>query len=85
MALTYQEYIAKTGCQLVCDQLVSGFPHHKVLGSIRGGLFSLTDDGKELLAQIEGSVEVAAEEPAEPKTRRRRKAEVEEVETPAEE
>lgn len=82
MAMTYQEYIQKTGCQLVADQLVSGFPHHKLLGSIRDGAFTLTEDGQEYLAQFEAAPVV---EDAEPKTRRRRKADVEEVETPAEE
>lgn len=53
MAMTYQEYIQKTGCQLVADQLVSGFPHHKLLGSIRDGAFTLTEDGQEYLAQFE--------------------------------
>jgi hypothetical protein len=53
MAMTYQEYIQKTGCQLVADQLVSGFPHHKLLGSIREGAFTLTEDGQEYLAQFE--------------------------------
>jgi hypothetical protein len=53
MAMTYQEYIQKTGCQLVADQLISGFPHHKLLGSIRDGAFTLTEDGQEYLAQFE--------------------------------
>jgi hypothetical protein len=85
MAMTYQEYIQKTGCQLVADQLVSGFPHHKLLGSIRDNSFTLTEDGQEYLAQFENSPVV---EDAEPKTRRgRRKAveETEETETPSEE
>jgi hypothetical protein len=82
MAMTYQEYIQKTGCQLVADQLVSGFPHHKLLGSIREGAFTLTEDGQEYLAQFEAA---PVAEDVEPKTRRRRKADAEEVETPAEE
>ena len=82
MAMTYQEYIQKTGCQLVADQLVSGFPHHKLLGSIREGAFTLTEDGQEYLAQFEAA---PVAEDVEPKPRRRRKADAEEVETPAEE
>jgi len=85
MAMTYQEYIQKTGCQLVADQLVSGFPHHKLLGFIRDGAFTLTEDGQEYLAQFEKPPVV---EDVEPKTRRgRRKAveETEETETPLEE
>lgn len=85
MAMTYQEYIQKTGCQLVADQLISGFPHHKLLGSIKDGSFTLTDEGQEYLEQIEGAPVV---EEIEPKTRRRRRStavDLDEMETPAEE
>jgi hypothetical protein len=79
MAMTQQEFIEKTGCEVVCDQLIMGIgPSRRIVGSIKDGTFTLTDEGQEVLAQLEGQTE-------EPKTRRRRKAGEPEVETPAEE
>lgn len=69
MAMSYQDYIQKTGCQLVADQLISGFPHHKLLGSIADGSFTLTEDGQALLEQLDAPAEAPA------KTTRKKKEE----------
>lgn len=69
MALTRQEIIEKTGCEKVLGQLIVGVgPNRILLGSTVDGVFSLTPEGEEYLANL-GDAPVKA-------TRGRKKKEV---------
>jgi hypothetical protein len=74
MAMSMAEFIEKTGCEVVCDQMIVGIgPNRRMIGYVKEGTFTITDEGQELLAQLDGQPapkrrskkgEEAAEEPA---------------------
>lgn len=72
MAISYSEFLAKTGAEEVCDQLIVGVgPTRRMVGFVKEGTFTITDEGQELLAELEGTPAPkrrkkadAAEEPA---------------------
>lgn len=68
MALSYQEVLEKTGAEEVCDQLIVGVGlNRKMVGFVKDGSFTITDDGHALLAELEA-------QPAPETPKRRRKA-----------
>lgn len=81
MALSYEQFMEATGAELVAGNIIVGImSERKKVGSLGDdGVFSLNDDGKALVEQIEAA-------PVEKATRGRKKAEAEapaETETPA--
>jgi len=73
MAISMAEFIEKTGCEVVCDQMIVGIgPKRRMIGYVKEGTFTITDEGQELLAELDGKPapkrrkkgEEAAEEPA---------------------
>ncbi len=70
MALSREEIIEKTGCEVVCGQLLVGIgPTRKMIGLTVDGEFKLTADGEEYLAALDAQPEVKS-------TRGRKKKEV---------
>jgi hypothetical protein len=70
MAISYQEFLKKTNAEEVCDQLIVGVgPTRKMIGFVKDGSFTITDEGHALLAELDGQT---AEAP-----KRRRKSETE--------
>jgi len=72
MALSYEQFMEATGAELVAGNIIVGImSERKKVGALGDdGVFSLNDDGKALVEQIEAA-------PAEKATRGRKKAEVE--------
>jgi hypothetical protein len=76
MAISYQEFLAKTKAERVAGQLIVGIMgKRQVVGTYKGGVLNLTDAGKEYLANLEP--EVVEEKPK--KTRKKNVAVQEEV------
>lgn len=71
MAISMAEFVEKTQCEVVADQMIHGIgPTRRMIGYVKDGTFTITDEGTALLAELEAK---PAEEVAAPK--RRRKAE----------
>jgi len=77
MALSYEQFMEASGAELCAGNIIVGIMgERKKVGSLGDdGVFSLNDDGKALLEQIEAA-------PAEKATRTRKKAET--ADAPAE-
>jgi hypothetical protein len=79
MALSYEQFMEASGAELVAGNIIVGaMSTRRKVGSLGDdGVFSLNDEGKVLLEQIESA-------PAEKATRGRKKAEAEvEADAPA--
>ena len=84
MALTLQEFLAKTKAEKVAGQLIVGTKKERVVaGSVKNGVFTISEEGKAYLAKLDTPAEVSVQAKVEveekPKTRGRKKKEVEEV------
>lgn len=83
MALTYEQFMAKTKAEKVAGQLIVGRKaERKLVGTYKGGVFSLNDEGKKYLAQLD----IPKEEPVveeKPKRGRKKKEVVETIEPDA--
>jgi hypothetical protein len=65
MAITVEEFMTKTGAELVGSRLVYGErADRRYVGSIEEGSFNLNDDGKALLAALEAGTDLDKVEPA---------------------
>lgn len=54
MAMSVEQFIEKTKCELVCDQMIVGFgPKRKMIGYVKDGTFTITDEGHEYLAELD--------------------------------
>lgn len=62
MSLSYEQFVAATSAELVGGNLIVGAAAgRKKVGSLSDdGVFSLTDEGRELIAQIEADAAAAA-------------------------
>jgi len=71
--MTRDEIIEKTGCEVVCGQLLVGIgPTRKMIGLTKDGEFIITPEGEEYLSSLEATT-------VEKVTRGRRKRVAEEV------
>jgi len=72
MAMSVEQFIEKTKCELVCDQMIVGFgPKRKMIGYVKEGTFTITDEGHEYLAELDAPAVEETED--KPKRRRPRK------------
>ena len=81
MAFTLQEFLAKTKAEKVAGQLIVGIKKQRVVvGTVKDGVFTINEEGKAYLAQLDAPMETPVEAPApveeKPKTRGRKKKEV---------
>ena len=54
MAITLEKFVEVTGAEEVAGNVIVGIMStRKIVGSVAGGVFSLTDEGKEIADQIE--------------------------------
>lgn len=61
MAISQDEFMAKTDAELCGDRLILGQgPKRRYVGSIEEGVFALNDAGKEVAAVIESGGDIAA-------------------------
>lgn len=61
MAISQEDFIAKSGAELIGGRLVVGVgPHRRYVGTTEEGAFSLNDAGKEIAAVIEEGGDAAA-------------------------
>jgi len=65
MAMSVEQFIEKTKCELVCDQMIVGFgPKRKMIGYVKEGTFTITDEGHEYLAELDApAVEETEDKP----------------------
>jgi len=65
MAISMAEFVEKTQCEVVADQMIHGIgPTRCMIGYVKDGTFTITDEGTALLAELEAK-------PAAPKRTRR--------------
>jgi hypothetical protein len=63
MALTYEQFLEMSGCEVVCGNLIVGIQStRKVVGSVLDGTFNLNEDGLALAAELEAAA--TADKPA---------------------
>jgi cobyric acid synthase len=84
MALTYEQFMVKTKAEKVANQIIVGIKNNrKIVGTYKGGVFTLNDEGKKFVAEMNApKEEPVAEE--KPKRTRRKKEVLETPETDAE-
>ncbi|MFZ9326477.1 MAG: hypothetical protein ACO24H_03320 [Polynucleobacter sp.] len=65
MAMSVEQFIEKTKCEVVCDQMIVGFgPKRKMIGYVKEGTFTITDEGHEYLAELDApAVEETEDKP----------------------
>lgn len=67
MALSYEQFIEMSGCEVVAGNLIVGqMADRRIVGSILDGTFQLNEDGHALAAELEAGT------PAEKATRRKK-------------
>jgi hypothetical protein len=80
MALTYEQFMAKTGAQKVAGQLIVGKKaNRKLVGTYKNSIFNLNDEGKKYLAELDAPVEEPVVQEKPKRGRRKKEAPVEEV------
>jgi len=65
MVMSVEQFLEKTKCELVCDQMIVGLgPNRKMIGYVKEGTFTITDEGYEYLAQLDApAVEEVEDKP----------------------
>jgi hypothetical protein len=64
MALTYEQFVELSGCEIVCGNLIVGqMAQRKVVGTNLDGTFVLNDDGIALAAELEAGTASAEKAP----------------------
>lgn len=55
MAMSMAEFVEKTKCEIVCDQMIVGIgPNRRMIGFVKEGTFTITEEGQDYLAELDG-------------------------------